>query len=65
MGLETLGKVRDGSRDPWGGPGLVGGPMEGSETGWGPSGRSGTDQGTLREVRDGSVERRGGTERVG
>ena len=42
MGQENLGEVRNGSRDPRGGLGRVGGPLE----------TSGTVQGTLGMVRD-------------
>ena len=42
MGRMALGKVRNGSGDPRGGPGLDGGH----------SGRSGMGRGTLGEVRD-------------
>ena len=42
MVLGTLGKVQDGSVDPRGGPGRIGGP-----TGW-----FGTGRGILGEVRD-------------
>ena len=49
-GLGSLGKLRNGSRDPQGGLGLVGGP----------SGRSGTCRGTLKEVWDVSGNPRGG-----
>ena len=50
MGRETLGLVRDVSKDTWGGPGQVGGASE-----W-----SGTVHWTLREIRDGSGESRKG-----
>ena len=43
MGCGTLGEVRDGSGDPQGGLGWVGGPSVGS----------GTGRETLGEVRDG------------
>ena len=43
-GRETLGMVRDGSGDSWGGPGRFVGPSRRFETG----------RGTLWEVRDGS-----------
>ena len=53
--LQTLGQVRDGSRDPPGGLGQVGGT----------SVSSGMDWGTLPEVRDGSRDPRPGPGRVG
>ena len=49
------GEVRDGSEDPRGGPGRVGGPSRRSGTGWG----------TLREFRNGSLDSRGSLGRVG
>ena len=73
-GRGTLKEVRDGSEDLWGGPGGVGEPRGGLGgvigrlgkfgMGRGLYGRSGTDRGTLGEVRDGSRDDRGGPERV-
>ena len=54
-GLGTLPEVQNGSRDPRGGLGWVGGP----------TGRSGTRRGTLGEVQDGSEDPPKGLERVG
>ena len=54
-GRRTLLDVRDGSGDPLGGAGWMGGN----------SGRSMPGQGTLVEVRDESEDPRGGPERVG
>ena len=51
MGQGTLGKVRAGSRDPWGGPGKVRGHTR----------LFGTGRGTFGEVRDGSGEPQGGS----
>ena len=48
-------EIRDGSRDPQGGPERVGGPL----------GRSGTGRSTLGEVWDRSEDPRGGPGRVG
>ena len=55
MGRGTLGEVWDGSLDPRGGPGRIGGP----------SSRSGTGRGTRWEVRDSSLDPRGGSQLVG
>ena len=71
-GRGTLSEVRDGSGDHPGGAGRVGGPSRRSETGWGNpfggsgrvwglSGRSEMGWETIWEVRDGSVDRRGGS----
>ena len=49
-GLGSLKKVHDGTGDPLESPGRVAGP-----SGW-----SRTGQGTLGEVRDGSVDHSGG-----
>ena len=46
-GQETFREVRDGSGDPRGGLGQVGGPLGRSSTIKEPSGRSGTGQETL------------------
>ena len=54
MGRGTYGEVWDGTGDPQGGPGRVGGPSK----------KSGTCQGTLGEVRDGSGDPRAGPGRV-
>ena len=61
-GRGTIGEVRDGSRDPWGGSELDGEIRDGSGDTQGgpgqvkgPSERSGTGRGTLEEVRKGSV----------
>ena len=54
-GQETLWEVRDGSEDPWGCPGGIGGP-----SGWFRTGRD-----TLGEVWDGLEDPRGGPRRVG
>ena len=53
-GRGTLGKVREGSRDLWGGPGRVEGPSGGLVRVGRPSLRFGQGRGTLREVLDGS-----------
>ena len=52
-GRGTLGEVWDGSGDPLGGLGRVGGPLERSETG----------RGTHPEVRDGLGDPRSGARR--
>ena len=52
-GWGTLGEVRDGSEDPRGGPGRVGGPLERSGMGRGTLGKV---RRTLREVRDRSED---------
>ena len=75
MGQGTLGEFQDGSGYLCGGPGRVGKFSGRSETGWGmigeirdgrgPSERSGTGQGTLKEVLNGSGETWGDLERVG
>ena len=49
------GEIRDGSADPRGGPGRVGGP----------SGRYETGRGTIGEIRDGSWHTLGGSGLVG
>ena len=41
-GLRILQEVRDGSRDPRGSPGRVGGSLGRSGMGWGTSGKFGT-----------------------
>ena len=64
MGWETLPGVRDMSGDPWGWPGRVGGPLGMSVMGRGPSGRSGTGGGTLKDGRDVSLHPWGGLRRV-
>ena len=51
--LGTLGVVRDGSGDPWGGLGRVGVPSRCLGCVKGPSARSETGQGSLPEDRDG------------
>ena len=62
----TLGEVRDGLRDPRGGPALWSGdPLRGLGRVGGLSARSGTGRGTLGEVRDGLGDPWGGPERVG
>ena len=50
MGQEVLWKVWNGSVGPPGGPGLVGGHSQGSETGGRSSGRSETGKEVLRKV---------------
>ena len=55
MGRETLDEVWDGSGDPRGSPGQVGGP----------SGRSGTGRGTHGKVRDELADPQGGLGLVG
>ena len=57
--------VRDGSEDPRGGPGRVGGTSVGLGRVWGPTERFGTGRGTHKEVRDGSGQPRGGLVWVG
>ena len=44
---ETLGEVREGSGDPWGGPGRVERPSWRSGTGQGSLGEAGTGRGTF------------------
>ena len=67
MGRGNLSAVGDGSGDPWGGLGLIGGPSGMSRTGRGtlgevrirggrPSGKSGTGQENLVEVWDRSED---------
>ena len=46
-GRVTLGKVRNGSVDPWGGPGRAGGPQGDARRVGALSGRTGTDRWTL------------------
>ena len=58
----TLTKFRDGSCDPRGCPGQVGGPSGWSETGRWNHEWSGTGLGTLREVQDWSGDSRRGPE---
>ena len=48
MGRGTVGEVWDGSGDPRGDPGRVGGTSVRSGTGRGPTGRSWMGRGTLR-----------------
>ena len=55
MSRGTVGKVRDGSRDPRGGPRRVGVPL----------GRSGTGRRTIEEVLDRLRNPRGGPGRAG
>ena len=55
MGQWTNPKVRDGSRDPWGGPGRVGRPSR----------RFGKGLGSHGEVQDGSEDPRRGPGWVG
>ena len=62
MGLETIGEVWAGSRDPRGSPGRVERPSERSGTGDPPEVRNET--GTIGEVQDGSRDPRGGPGRV-
>ena len=73
MGKGTIREERDGSREPWGGPGVVGGPSRSYGTGRRTLGEvlngwldlcelSETGRGTHREVRDGSGVVRDGSE---
>ena len=53
--FRTLGEVRDGSEDPWGGTGQLGGTSGRSQTGWG----------SIGQVQNGSKDPRGIPGRVG
>ena len=59
-GWETLGEIRDGLGDPWGGLGRVGEPSEWSRTGLGTLGEVKYGSGALGQVQDGSSDPRGG-----
>ena len=65
MGQETLRDIRDGSWDPRGGLGQVGGPRVGFGLVEVHSKRYGTGRRTLKEDWDGLGGIRGGPERVG
>ena len=65
MGRGTLGEVLDGLGDPRGGSGQVVGPSVRLQRVGGPSGKSGTGRGTLREIRNGSGDSLVGLVRVG
>ena len=65
MGLGTLREVQDGSGDPLGGPGRLGGTLSKSVMGQGTFERSGTSNGTLTVVREGSGDPRGSPGWVG
>ena len=74
-GQRTHGEVRDGSWDPRGGPGQVGGASRRCETGqetleevwngWETLGEVREGRGTHPEVRDGSEDPQGGLRWVG
>ena len=63
MSRETLGAVRDGSRDNPGDPGRVRGPSRRSGRVGVPTHKSGTGRGTLLVVRDKSSDPPRGTSR--
>ena len=64
-GLRTLPKVWVGSRDSTGGSGQIGEPLVGPGRVGGPTERSGTGWGTVREVQDGYRGPPGGKGQVG